>query len=107
MQIVAISACVCALSTVGSSGGRISSKVIDSEEEESGMRRACSLSDLSISPSNRLLHGPIQGISYRSLWIIIYSHMLPRSMNCVSDESFLLKQISIRYFIIILIFFIY
>ncbi|XP_025993877.1 mitogen-activated protein kinase-binding protein 1 isoform X7 [Solenopsis invicta] len=48
------------LGTVGSSGGRISSKVIDSEEEESGMRRACSLSDLSISPSNRLLHGPVQ-----------------------------------------------
>ncbi|XP_011861169.1 PREDICTED: mitogen-activated protein kinase-binding protein 1 isoform X4 [Vollenhovia emeryi] len=48
------------LSTAGSSGGRISSKVIDSEEEESGMRRACSLSDLSISPSNRLLHGPVQ-----------------------------------------------
>ncbi|XP_071632711.1 uncharacterized protein Wdr62 isoform X4 [Temnothorax longispinosus] len=44
----------------GSSGGRISSKVIDSEEEESGMRRACSLSDLSISPPNRLLHGPVQ-----------------------------------------------
>ncbi|XP_025073629.1 WD repeat-containing protein 62 isoform X4 [Pogonomyrmex barbatus] len=48
------------LSTVGSKGGQISSKVIDSEEEETGMRRACSLSDLSISPSNRLLHGPIQ-----------------------------------------------
>ncbi|XP_077280150.1 WD repeat domain 62 isoform X7 [Temnothorax americanus] len=49
------------LSTAGSSGGgRISSKVIDSEEEESGMRRACSLSDLSISPPNRLLHGPVQ-----------------------------------------------
>ncbi|KAK2583707.1 hypothetical protein KPH14_009627 [Odynerus spinipes] len=54
------SACVCALSTVGSNGGRISSKVIDSEEEGSGMRRACSLSDLSVSPSNRLLHGPVQ-----------------------------------------------
>lgn len=64
MQIVVISACVCALSTAGSSGGRISSKIIDSEEEESGMRRACSLSDLSISPSNRLLHDPIQGISH-------------------------------------------
>lgn len=25
------------------------------------MRRACSLSDLSVSPPNRLLHGPIQG----------------------------------------------
>nr|XP_012154224.1 PREDICTED: mitogen-activated protein kinase-binding protein 1 isoform X2 [Megachile rotundata] len=48
------------LSTVGSSGGRISSKVFDSEEEGGGMRRACSLSDLSISPPNRLLHGPIQ-----------------------------------------------
>ncbi|XP_072757663.1 WD repeat-containing protein 62 isoform X4 [Anoplolepis gracilipes] len=47
------------LSTVGSNGTRISSKVIDSEEE-SGMRRACSLSDLSINPSNRLLHGPVQ-----------------------------------------------
>ncbi|KAL6258300.1 hypothetical protein P5V15_010242 [Pogonomyrmex californicus] len=45
---------------VGSKGGQISSKVIDSEEEETGMRRTCSLSDLSISPSNRLLHGPIQ-----------------------------------------------
>lgn len=74
MQIVAISACVCALSTVGSSGGRNSSKVIDSEEEESGMRRACSLSDLSISPSNRLLHGPVQGIAHRSVWII-FSHI--------------------------------
>ncbi|XP_071875771.1 WD repeat domain 62 isoform X5 [Bombus fervidus] len=48
------------LSTVGSSGGRISSKVFDSEEEGGGMRRACSLSDLSVSPPNRLLHGPIQ-----------------------------------------------
>ncbi|XP_018315431.1 mitogen-activated protein kinase-binding protein 1 isoform X4 [Mycetomoellerius zeteki] len=47
------------LSTVGSSEGRISLKIIDNEEE-SGMRRACSLSDLSISPSNRLLHGPLQ-----------------------------------------------
>nr|XP_012217688.1 PREDICTED: mitogen-activated protein kinase-binding protein 1 isoform X2 [Linepithema humile]XP_012217689.1 PREDICTED: mitogen-activated protein kinase-binding protein 1 isoform X2 [Linepithema humile]XP_012217690.1 PREDICTED: mitogen-activated protein kinase-binding protein 1 isoform X2 [Linepithema humile] len=47
------------LSTVGSSGGRVSSKVIDSEEE-GGMRRACSLSDLSVSPPNRLLHGPVQ-----------------------------------------------
>lgn len=55
---------MCALSTAGNSGGRISSKVIDSEEEESGMRRACSLSDLSISPSNRLLHDPVQGISH-------------------------------------------
>ncbi|KAG5319785.1 MABP1 protein, partial [Acromyrmex heyeri] len=45
---------------VGSSEGRISLKIIDNEEE-SGMRRACSLSDLSISPSNRLLHGPLQG----------------------------------------------
>ncbi|XP_011352120.1 uncharacterized protein LOC105287932 isoform X3 [Ooceraea biroi] len=44
----------------GSSGGRISSKVIDSEEEGGGMRRACSLSDLSVSPPNRLLHGPVQ-----------------------------------------------
>ncbi|XP_014602674.1 PREDICTED: mitogen-activated protein kinase-binding protein 1 isoform X7 [Polistes canadensis] len=48
------------LNTVGSNGGRISSKVIDSEEEGNGMRRACSLSDLSVSPSNRLLHGPVQ-----------------------------------------------
>ncbi|XP_053971941.1 mitogen-activated protein kinase-binding protein 1 isoform X3 [Hylaeus volcanicus] len=48
------------LNTVGSSGGRISSKVFDSEEERGGMRRACSLSDLSVSPPNRLLHGPIQ-----------------------------------------------
>ncbi|XP_070153994.1 mitogen-activated protein kinase-binding protein 1 isoform X9 [Polyergus mexicanus] len=48
------------LSTVGSNGTRISSKVIDSEEEGSGMRRACSLSDLSINPSNKLLHGPVQ-----------------------------------------------
>ncbi|XP_043797962.1 mitogen-activated protein kinase-binding protein 1 isoform X3 [Apis laboriosa] len=48
------------LSTVGSSGGRISSKVFDNEEEGGGMRRACSLSDLSVSPPNRLLHGPIQ-----------------------------------------------
>ncbi|XP_033221790.1 mitogen-activated protein kinase-binding protein 1 isoform X2 [Belonocnema kinseyi] len=48
------------ISTVGTSGGRLSSKVIDSEEEEAGMRRACSLSDLSVSPPNRLLHGPIQ-----------------------------------------------
>ncbi|XP_046819330.1 uncharacterized protein LOC124424389 isoform X4 [Vespa crabro] len=48
------------LYAVGSNGGRISSKVIDSEEEGSGMRRACSLSDLSVSPSNRLLHGPVQ-----------------------------------------------
>jgi hypothetical protein len=55
---------VCALSTAGSSGGRISSKVIDSEEEGGGMRRACSLSDLSVSPPNRLLHGPVQGIFY-------------------------------------------
>ncbi|GAB1862184.1 Mitogen-activated protein kinase-binding protein 1 isoform X9 [Camponotus japonicus] len=46
--------------TVGSNGTRISSKVIDSEEEGGGMRRACSLSDLSINPSNRLLHGPVQ-----------------------------------------------
>lgn len=76
MQIVAISACVCALSTAGSSGGRISSKVIDSEEEESGMRRACSLSDLSISPSNKLLHGPVQGISHRTHNIFSYASML-------------------------------
>ncbi|KAG7212590.1 hypothetical protein KM043_012885 [Ampulex compressa] len=48
------------LYAVGSSGGRISSKVFDSEEEGGGMRRACSLSDLSVSPPNRLLHGPIQ-----------------------------------------------
>ncbi|XP_076302647.1 uncharacterized protein LOC143220986 [Lasioglossum baleicum] len=48
------------LYTVGSSGGRITSKVFDSEEEGGGMRRACSLSDLSVSPPNRLLHGPIQ-----------------------------------------------
>lgn len=61
-RTVAISACVCAFLTVGSSGGRISSKVIDSEEEGGGMRRACSLSDLSVNPSNRLLHGPVQGI---------------------------------------------
>ncbi|KAL0123434.1 hypothetical protein PUN28_005746 [Cardiocondyla obscurior] len=47
-------------STAGSNGGRISSKIIDSEEEENGMRRACSLSDLSINSSNRLLHGPLQ-----------------------------------------------
>ncbi|XP_025602508.2 uncharacterized protein LOC105683743 isoform X1 [Athalia rosae] len=46
--------------TVGSSGGRLSSKVVDSEEEGGGMRRACSLSDLSVSPPNRLLHGPIK-----------------------------------------------
>ncbi|XP_043289127.1 mitogen-activated protein kinase-binding protein 1 isoform X8 [Venturia canescens] len=45
---------------VASNGGRLSSKVVDSEEEGSGMRRACSLSDLSVSPPNRLLHGPIQ-----------------------------------------------
>jgi hypothetical protein len=81
MQIVAISACVCALSTVGSSGGRISSKVIDSEEEESGMRRACSLSDLSISPSNRLLHGPVQGISSSFRMDNLYFHTLVYTMN--------------------------
>ncbi|XP_050452737.1 mitogen-activated protein kinase-binding protein 1 isoform X3 [Cataglyphis hispanica] len=48
------------LSTVGSNGTRVSSKVIDSEEEGGGMRRACSLSDLSINPSNRFLHGSVQ-----------------------------------------------
>jgi len=64
--------CVNTLSTVGSSGTRISSKVIDSEEGENGMRRACSLSDLSISPSNRLLHGPVQGISY----IVLYGQYI-------------------------------
>ncbi|XP_043289126.1 mitogen-activated protein kinase-binding protein 1 isoform X7 [Venturia canescens] len=48
------------IGTVASNGGRLSSKVVDSEEEGSGMRRACSLSDLSVSPPNRLLHGPIQ-----------------------------------------------
>ncbi|XP_046743905.1 mitogen-activated protein kinase-binding protein 1 isoform X1 [Diprion similis] len=48
------------LNTVGTSGGRLSSKIIDSEEEGGGMRRACSLSDLSVSPPNRLLHGPIK-----------------------------------------------
>ncbi|XP_063985422.1 mitogen-activated protein kinase-binding protein 1 isoform X3 [Diachasmimorpha longicaudata] len=29
-------------------------------DESSGMRRACSLSDLSVNPSNRLLHAPIR-----------------------------------------------
>ena len=61
MHIVPISACVCVLSTVASNGGRLSSKVIDSEEDDGGMRRACSLSDLTVSPPNRLLHGPVQG----------------------------------------------
>ncbi|XP_066601147.1 mitogen-activated protein kinase-binding protein 1 isoform X2 [Prorops nasuta] len=46
--------------SVGNNGARNSSKIIDSEEEGGGMRRACSLSDLSVSPPNRLLHGPIQ-----------------------------------------------
>ncbi|XP_015117371.1 mitogen-activated protein kinase-binding protein 1 isoform X2 [Diachasma alloeum] len=32
----------------------------DDGEESSGMRRACSLSDLSANPSNRLLHAPIR-----------------------------------------------
>ncbi|XP_015602499.1 mitogen-activated protein kinase-binding protein 1 isoform X8 [Cephus cinctus] len=48
------------LNTVGTSAGRLSSKVVHGEEDGSGMRRACSLSDLSVSPPNRLLHGPIQ-----------------------------------------------
>ncbi|XP_011303642.1 mitogen-activated protein kinase-binding protein 1 isoform X2 [Fopius arisanus] len=35
---------------------------INNEDDEGsgGMRRACSLSDLSVNPSNRLLHGPIR-----------------------------------------------
>ncbi|XP_057331618.1 uncharacterized protein LOC130671623 isoform X3 [Microplitis mediator] len=33
---------------------------LSDEIEDKGMRRACSLSDLSVSPPNRLLHGPIQ-----------------------------------------------
>lgn len=70
MRIVVISACVCALLTVGNSGGRISSNIIDSEEEGGGMRRACSLSDLSVNPSNRLLHGPVQGTSYYFICIM-------------------------------------
>lgn len=78
---------MCALSTAGSSGGRISSKVIDSEEEESGMRRACSLSDLSISPSNRLLHGPVPGIFHRSVRIIFFL-MLLCLMNYIFDELY-------------------
>ncbi|XP_051175417.1 mitogen-activated protein kinase-binding protein 1 isoform X1 [Leptopilina boulardi] len=45
---------------VGTVGKRLSSKVVDSEDEDSGMRRACSLSDLSINPPNKLLHGLIQ-----------------------------------------------
>ncbi|XP_053594932.1 mitogen-activated protein kinase-binding protein 1 isoform X1 [Microplitis demolitor] len=42
--------------------GRFPSKASDSKDEieDKGMRRACSLSDLSVSPPNRLLHGPIQ-----------------------------------------------
>ncbi|KAK0089384.1 hypothetical protein PV325_007542, partial [Microctonus aethiopoides] len=44
--------------------GRLPSTIVpgtEDDEENSGMRRACSLSDLSVSPPNRLLHGPIQG----------------------------------------------
>ncbi|XP_034935595.1 mitogen-activated protein kinase-binding protein 1 isoform X3 [Chelonus insularis] len=42
--------------------GRFSSKYGDPKEsgDDSGMRRAISLSDLSVGPTNRLLHGPIQ-----------------------------------------------
>ncbi|KAK0176428.1 hypothetical protein PV328_000561 [Microctonus aethiopoides] len=50
---------------IGSVGteGRLPSTIVpgtEDDEENSGMRRACSLSDLSVSPPNRLLHGPIQ-----------------------------------------------
>lgn len=57
---------VASLVTVGASGryNNNTTKVSGNEDDkdEGGMRRACSLSDLSVGPSNRLLNGPKQGI---------------------------------------------
>lgn len=67
----------CVLSTVGTEG-RLPSTIVpgtEDDEENSGMRRACSLSDLSVSPPNRLLHGPIQGIPLQ----LAYNHHLENS----------------------------
>ncbi|XP_044579067.1 mitogen-activated protein kinase-binding protein 1 isoform X11 [Cotesia glomerata] len=66
--------------------GRLSSNISDSKDdiEDKGMRRACSLSDLSVSPPNRLLHGPIQVSGKLS---IKNSNVSSRNGNSVNINS--------------------